>query len=97
MMLPEHVKELREWKEEDRKSQKPELDEQKIEEMNDIICEAMEFHRSLTFHYFQKGMTNVVKGYVHYIDQLNMELRIVDMSEKRQTISFENLVHVGEE
>lgn len=97
MMLPEHVKELREWKEEDGKNQKPELDEQKMEEMNDVICEAMAFHRPLTFHYFEKGMTNVVKGYVHYIDQLKMDLRIVDMNERRQNISFESLVHVREE
>lgn len=96
-MLPEHVKELREWKEEDRRREKPELDEQKLEEMNEVICEAMEFHQPLSFHYFEDGTVNVLKGYVHYIDQVNREFRIVDMDEKKQKIPFKSLVHVGEE
>ncbi|WP_270179177.1 YolD-like family protein [Alkalihalobacillus sp. CinArs1] len=96
MMLPEHVKELREWKEEDRRREQPELDEQKMEEMNDTICEAMAFHQPLTFHYFKNGTKNVLTGYVHYIDQLNKELRIVDLDEKRQNIPFASLVHIGE-
>ena len=34
MMLPEHVKLLREWKEEDRRVERPDFDEWALEEMN---------------------------------------------------------------
>ncbi|MGA9287690.1 MAG: YolD-like family protein [Anaerobacillus sp.] len=94
MMLPEHVKELRDWKAEEQRKGKPVLDEQIIEEMNELICEAMEFHRPLYFYYFQNGETNVLYGYVHYLDQLNKELRIMDLDEKKRNIQVSDLVHV---
>ncbi|WP_347549725.1 YolD-like family protein [Pseudalkalibacillus hwajinpoensis] len=94
MMLPEHVKELRGWKAAERKEDKPVLDEQKIEEINEVICEAMAFHRPLYFYYFKDGETYVIHGYVHYFDQLNREFRIIDDTEKKRRIPLTDLVHV---
>lgn len=44
MMLPEHVKLLREWKEEDEKAEKPNLDEWALEELSNQITLAYQ-HR----------------------------------------------------
>ncbi|MBN8208151.1 YolD-like family protein [Bacillus sp. NTK071] len=97
MMLPEHVKELRDWKAEERRKSKPVLDEQKMEEMNEIICEAMEFHYPLYFHYFENGETKILYGYVHYLDQLSRELRILDQDERKRKVSLSNLIHIETE
>ncbi|MDO6655241.1 YolD-like family protein [Anaerobacillus sp. 1_MG-2023] len=94
MMLPEHVKELRDWKTEEKRSGKPVLDEQKMAEMNETICEAMAVHNSLCFQYFSGGETKTLFGYVHYVDPLTKELRIIDHNEKRTTIKLLDLVHV---
>ncbi|TLS36429.1 YolD-like family protein [Pseudalkalibacillus caeni] len=94
MMLPEHVKELREWQEEDRYKQKPELDEQKLEQMNETVCEAMEFHYALEFHYYDKGQTHSLVGHVHFIDSYNQELRVVDENECVYRVKFERLTDV---
>ncbi|KMM38010.1 YolD-like family protein [Guptibacillus hwajinpoensis] len=97
MMLPEHVKELRDWKAEERRKSKPMLDEQKMEEMNEIICEAMEFHHPLYFHYFEKGETKILYGYVHYLDQLSKELRILDKDERKRKVALSDLIHIETE
>ena len=94
MMLPEHVKELRDWKEEEKRNQMPVLDEQKIEEMNEVICQAMEFHWPLRFHYFKNGETNVLSGYVHYIEPLTKELRVIDHKEQKRNVKLLDLIHV---
>ena len=44
MMLPEHVKMLREWVQEDEYEQEKVLDEQQLEQMNETILGAMEFN-----------------------------------------------------
>ncbi|MGE7764657.1 YolD-like family protein [Peribacillus sp. NPDC096540] len=76
MMLPEHVKLLREYNEGLDKVEKPVLDEQKYEEFNEIICRAMEENITLKFTYYQKGEINKFIGNIHYIDGLkeNYEL-----------------------
>lgn len=78
MMLPEHVKLLREYNESLDKVEKPVLDEQKYEEFNEVICEAMEENITLQFTYYQKGEIKKLVGNIHYIDQLkeNYELLI---------------------
>ncbi len=54
MMLPEQEL-LREYHESLQKLKKPILDEQKYEEFNEIICEAMAENRMLQFAYYRQG------------------------------------------
>lgn len=44
MMLPEHVQHLKELVIDERRVEKPILDEQMVEEFELIICEAMKFN-----------------------------------------------------
>jgi YolD-like protein len=50
LMLPKHVKELRRYIHEDYYDiPEPSLDVQQLEQMNDLVLEAMEFNFPLTF------------------------------------------------
>jgi hypothetical protein len=95
MMLPEHVKLLRDWSEADSYQEKPELDEQQLEQFNETICLAMEEHAELVFTYYQDHFHHTCTGYVHYIDPIQHTLQIVDeQSGHRQKLSLEAIVDV---
>ncbi|MBD1378737.1 YolD-like family protein [Metabacillus arenae] len=94
MMLPEHVKLLREWKEEERYQTKPALDEQQLEEFNEIICNAMEFHHPLQFKYYDKHQFHHCTGHVHYIDTIKQTIRIVTENDERIDLPFQDIVHI---
>ncbi|MBT2686991.1 YolD-like family protein [Bacillus sp. ISL-47] len=78
MMLPEHVKLLRDWAKEDTYEKKRELDEQKLESMNEILSEAMEFQKSVTITYYRGRNYELVIGSIHYWDEHGQKLHIVD-------------------
>ncbi|MEK5270553.1 YolD-like family protein [Aeribacillus sp. FSL K6-8394] len=94
MMLPEHVKLLREYNESLDKVEKPVLDEQKYEEFNEVICEAMEENITLQFTYYQKGEIKKLVGNIHYIDQLKRELRIVDYLTKKHVLKLGDIIEI---
>ncbi|MCF6408333.1 YolD-like family protein [Pseudalkalibacillus salsuginis] len=94
MMLPEHVKLLRDWKEEDRIQKRPELDEQKLEEMNEIIHEAMAFNQTLSFVYFERERYRILVGDIHYADPVRKELRIVDEFGDRHDLKLKDILDI---
>ncbi|MFT4400205.1 YolD-like family protein [Bacillus sp. SW14] len=55
MFLPEHKQSLLERKRHKQKLQKPTLDPDKLEEMNQTLCAAMEFAQDITLSCFQDG------------------------------------------
>ncbi len=94
MMLPEHVKLLRDWKEEERLRKKPELDEQKLEEMNETINEAMAYNETLSFVYFSAYEYKLLVGNIHYADPVRKELRIVDEFGDRYDLKLQDIVDI---
>lgn len=78
MMLPEHVKILRDWTEEDTYEQKPKLDEQQVEEMNGILCEAMEEGRELVITHYEAKHHKLLLGTIHHYDALQNKLHVID-------------------
>ncbi|MFF5396426.1 YolD-like family protein [Peribacillus butanolivorans] len=94
MMLPEHVKLLREYNEGLDKVEKPVLDEQKYEEFNEIICRAMEDNITLQFTYYQKGEIKKFLGNIHYIDGLKGELRIISHASEKCILKLANIIEI---
>ncbi|MDQ1145165.1 cell division inhibitor SulA [Bacillus sp. SORGH_AS 510] len=78
MMLPEHVKLLREWVKEDGYEQKREMDEQQLELMNEVLSEAVEFDQFVTITHYRNRNYEIVIGKIHYWDELQQRLHIVD-------------------
>lgn len=95
MMLPEHVKLLREYNESLDKIEKPVLDEQKYEEFNEVVCGAMEEKLALQFTYYQKGEMKQLIGNIHYVDHLKGELRIVDNLDEEQNLKLEDITEIN--
>jgi hypothetical protein len=89
LMLPEHVKELRRYiNEEYYDVPEPSIDEQQMEEMNELILEAMEYNFPLTFIIYKNRRLEAIDGYIHFIDSIKMEFRIVDLDHFHHKVSF---------
>ncbi len=59
--------------------EKPKLNENQLNEINQIIYEAMENNKELVFSYFVKGDLKLYIGRIHYIDPFQQELRLLDL------------------
>ncbi|TKC19806.1 YolD-like family protein [Robertmurraya kyonggiensis] len=94
MMLPEHVKLLRDWAKEDAYEKIKEVDEQYLEVMNETISEAMGFGESVTITHHQNHKYEVVVGHIHYWDELNGKLHVLDRFEEVHRISLSSIVDV---
>ncbi|UZJ78754.1 YolD-like family protein [Fictibacillus sp. KU28468] len=94
MMLPEHVKQLREFDLEQNEKVKPELDEQQLELIEETICEAMAEDLFLCITYFKYHDFHLLIGKVHYLDDSKREWRIVDYHNELHKINLDDLVDV---
>jgi YolD-like protein len=94
MFLPEHVKLLREYDRENKKKTKPQLDEQQLELMQEIICDAMDNNLQLCFTYFEKDDFRLMIGKVHYVDLFRGELRLIDGQNEMHRLRFMDLLDV---
>src|SRR5690625_4845409 len=94
LMLPEHVRLLKEYKQDLQAIEKPIVDEQKYEEFNMIISQAIEENIYLEFTYYQKGQLKQIVGQVHHVNQLNKELHIISHSSNSYQISLKNIVEI---
>lgn len=95
MMLPEHVKLLRDWAKEDSFEKQPELDDQKLEQMNEVICDAMAYGSELSITYFDETKHCTIKGTIHYIDEIQQKLRIVTVDGSIQHILIGSITEVS--
>ncbi|MFC0188365.1 YolD-like family protein [Fictibacillus aquaticus] len=94
MMLPEHVKLLRTHEEEDGRAEQPHMDEQEQEEWNELLCEAMAENRELRFGYYTGGVICYTEGFVHYLDEIKKEIRIVTASGQRAAIKTAHITEM---
>lgn len=94
MMLPEHVKLLRDWVKEDQYEQKKMIDEQQLERMNEILMEAVEFGQLVAITHYQNRNYEIVVGKIHDWDELAQKLSIVDHFEEVHRISIVDIADV---
>lgn len=94
MMLPEHVKLLRDWAKEDMYESSKEVDEQHLEMMNEIIFNAMEFGKSVTVTHYRNRKYELVIGNIHYWDESGQKLHIVDRFEEVHRVPLSQIADV---
>jgi YolD-like protein len=94
LLLPEHVKLHREWQNEMNYQKKPELDEQKFEEMDQLILEAMEYNLPINITYFSDHQQQVISGHLHLYDSLKNELRMVTLTGSPLTLKLSMLLDI---
>ncbi|MDU0070016.1 MULTISPECIES: YolD-like family protein [Bacillus] len=103
MMLPEHVSLLRELESNRNRMKRPVLDMSQIEDMERVICEAMEFNMPVQFAVFKPlpflngadtGEIIYIEGKIHYINQIRKVFHVVDSKGDTNLIKFENVVGI---
>jgi hypothetical protein len=94
MMLPEHVKMLRDWAHEDTFEEPKEMDEQKLEEMNSLLADAMEDNKSIMITHYRNKKYELVIGNIHYWDEFKQKLHIIDHFEDIHQISIMDIADI---
>ncbi len=82
MMLPEHIKLLKDWVKEDQYEERKEIDEQQLELMNMTLTEAIEFDQFVTITHYRNRNYEIVIGKIHYWDGMAQKLHIIDHFEE---------------
>ncbi|MDN4525227.1 YolD-like family protein [Fictibacillus fluitans] len=97
MMLPEHVKQLREWEQEDTGAadEGHEWDEQLMEEMNRQILFAMEEAARVEINCRSGAFAGKqVRGCIYYYDPYRRMLRMVDDEGGRQDVFLQAVADI---
>jgi hypothetical protein len=94
MMLPEHVAAVKEELLNEKKVKKPELDQEKLNDIDLLIHEGMEYHLFLQFSLFKQGFIETLIGRTVFIDYIKKELRIEDENNTIHYIPFHILIDV---
>lgn len=95
LMLPEHVERIKQLKKELNKVEKPEIDEQRLQEMEQIIAQAYAKNIPLAFTYWDDGFYKTASGKIGRIDHFAKQLHIKNSSLERFTIPFAHIVDVA--
>ncbi len=95
MMLPEHVRLLREWQEEDTIPDRKEPDEQQLEEWEFLLSEAMEWDRVLAIRYWKNGQPHEVEGNIHCSHDLTGTLRIVTRDGEAKSVRVQDIERIS--
>jgi len=95
LMIPEHVEMLRQFaNEEYYKTPKPIIDEYQLQEFEEKIHYAMEYHYLTVLKVWYEGFTEEVRGYIHYLDPIQKEIRFKDNKGNIERVKFQNVINV---
>jgi hypothetical protein len=94
MMLPEHIKLLRDWVKEDEYEEKKEMDEQQLEIMNMTLAEAIEFNQFVTITHYRNRNYQIVIGKIHYWDEMAQKIHIIDHFEEVHRIPITTIADI---
>lgn len=76
LMLPEHVKMLREWQAEDEQITKPDIEFWQLEEMNEKLMRALEQNSEVTVKLWHNGKIKTYTGTVLFYDAPSRKLHL---------------------
>lgn len=89
MMLPEHVKYLREWQAEDNVDQRPEIDEWTLQEFAELLQQAYEHQLFVVLTVWAQPKIIKVSGYIKQYNSAKLSFLI-----NEETILCENICGV---
>jgi len=94
LMLPEHVKMLKDMSVDLKRQNKPVLDEYQIQEFEERIKYAQEFKLPLEFSLFENGFIKNTVGRVIKMDPLTKKMKIKMMDDNVEFIHFNEIINV---
>ncbi len=75
-ILPEHAKIIGRMYDAEYDVAQPQLEEQKVTELNDTLAEAIEFKRTIRVKYYSNNRIQVFQGDIHKYDPINRILHL---------------------
>ena len=94
MIIPEHKEAIRSYRIQREARQKPELDEQRIEELSFALHEALESKTPIRITTFAPFGDETTRGYVEAIDPITQRVK-VRSGDEVVFIPFRDIVGVG--
>lgn len=91
LMLPEHVKMLQEWMDEDEKSERIQLDEQMLERFDEITLEAVELKQTVLITYVSKDRDVQLIGQIRSFDHEQKQFQITDQLGNEQKVKLRQI------
>ncbi|SER37527.1 YolD-like protein [Gracilibacillus ureilyticus] len=91
LMLPEHVKILRDMWQEDETEAKKEIDEQQLEENAQILAESFFLKKKVAITYYNQNHYKTDHVAIIRIDRYNQTIRVENADLERITIPLENI------
>lgn len=94
LMLPEHKKMLADLYEEQKHVTKPKLDEQKLEELNNMVRVALGHTLNVKVTFYRHRGFHSVSGQIAKINELAKMIWLMDESGEEHRISFEDILNI---
>lgn len=76
--MPEQIASIKQLYKEQDDVKMPELDKQQLENLNLMVCEAMEYNLVATVTFYKKARYEITKGMIHYLNERSNYIRVVD-------------------
>ena len=76
MMLPEHIERIRQRKEEQKKVEKPELDEQELIELGYVVMDSLNHELDVRVVYWEEGFYKEVFAVVDRVDMQTKRMKL---------------------
>ncbi|TCT25507.1 YolD-like protein [Melghiribacillus thermohalophilus] len=93
LMLPEHVKELKQMWQDETKKPRPILDQQELEEFNERLLEAFEHGKRIEVTRYQNGRENSLSGKIEKIDAV-CQIIVLKTYEQVHSIPFRDITNL---
>lgn len=93
-MMPEQIESLKDLYTDLERVEKPQIDNQQWEEINEVLHTAIEYHLPVVFTLWIDGFFEDVEGVIHYINEVKKMVHAVDINENVHRIKFESIIKV---
>lgn len=95
LMLPEHVKQLKDLAKKQEKKTPPSIDAQQYEEWNRMLTNAYCNKEKIVATYIKNGVEEEIEGFIHRIDPINHCLVLTDGDYGvKTTVFFHELTNI---
>lgn len=94
LMLVEHQKKLKELKIREADLQKPELDQQQLENLNFKIKEALNNNLNITIKFYENKRIKLIKGKILKVEKQTKLIKIVDLNQQIKNLKFTQIIEI---
>ncbi|RUT39487.1 YolD-like family protein [Paenibacillus anaericanus] len=92
MMLPQHKEMIQESKKDYSKKKKPDLDEQEIHQIEQLLAKSFRDHRSITIWLFDEYQNIELRGIVTVVQTYRREIKLAIGVDEWQWIKIDDII-----